>query len=231
MWIKKLRLQTAKLDEQRTFYVETLAFPLISQSPTQFSVRVGITELTFEGDPTFTDAYHFALNIPENQFDEAKAWLRQYLPLIADSAGREIFDFTSWNAHSLYFYDAAGNVVEFIARHDLPNATLSPFTIESLLCVSEIGLAADQPLETAATLLAKIEGLSVFRGEQSPTFNALGTDNGIVIIVKTRREWYPESGRHAALSPLTVELQIEEQKLYRLEMLNGHSNVTVLSPS
>jgi catechol-2,3-dioxygenase len=34
----------------------------------------------------------------------------------------EVVDYSHWNAHSIFFLDPAGTVVEYIARHDLKNA-------------------------------------------------------------------------------------------------------------
>ena len=49
-------------------------------------------------------------------------------------------DFSAWNADALYFLDPAGNVVELIARHSLPNASDAPFGPDAFLEVSEVGM-------------------------------------------------------------------------------------------
>ena len=83
--------------------------------------------------------YHFAFNIPENKINEAIKWLEKKVELI-EYGESNLISFPNWNAHSVYFYDPAGNIVEFIARHNLPNSTDREFSSESILNISEVGM-------------------------------------------------------------------------------------------
>ena len=64
----------------------------------------------------------------------------------------DVVDYSHWNAHSIFFLDPAGNVVEYIARHDLKNSDTSSFGWPDILYTSEIGLIVDDVEATAATL-------------------------------------------------------------------------------
>ena len=72
-------------------------------------------------------------------------------------------DFSHWNAHSVFFYDPAGNVVEYIARHDLKNAAPGGFGSADILYASEIAWIVDDVAATASTL-KKVVGIDQYRG-------------------------------------------------------------------
>jgi len=147
--------------------------------------------------------YHFAFNIPENQFAEARAWLTQRVPLVLGPDGEDLFTFESWNSHAIYFYDAAGNIVEFIARHDLPNSSNQPFGPASLLSVSEIGwVVAD--VRAAVDTLQNDLGLSVYANSLSDEFAAVGDPNGLFIVVKQERPWFPDTRHILSAKPAPI---------------------------
>jgi hypothetical protein len=79
------------------------------------------------GGPEFDGAYHFAFNIPENQIRSAKEWLMPRTVLLKDEQGNDYFQHSGWNSEAVYFKDPAGNILEFIARHDLSNAVDGDF--------------------------------------------------------------------------------------------------------
>lgn len=200
MKINKLELQTNDLSSQSHFYRNVLHLTTVA-GRRSLHVQVGTSELTFRqstGNPKH--AYHIAFNIPENRFEEAKAWIAERTPLIANTSGEDSFDFTNWNAHSCYFRDAAGNILEFIARHGLPNASGMPFDERGILSVSEIGIASDDVLATVAQLQGA--GMPVYDGAGSDTFSAVGDEHGLLIVVKNGRFWFPDTGTPAELIPL-----------------------------
>lgn len=203
MHIKSLQLFTADITSAlRDFYVEVLGLKMIQATADKLTLQAGMTQLEFQrrAEEAY---YHFAFNIPENQFAEGKAWLQARVSLISDSAGADEFSFRAWNAHSVYFRDPANNILELIARHDLPNASDQPFSGESLLSISEIGLAFEDVRATAANMHETF-GLDYFRGKGGDDFQAMGDDNGLFILVKPGRIWFPESGVPAYPYPMTV---------------------------
>lgn len=203
MNIKKLELLNANLGVQKLFYENILELPVKSAAST-LDVRVGTTDLVFtQAAPDFDGAYHFAFNIPENQFQAARAWISRRIPLLHDESGKEEFNSESWNSDSVYFKDAAGNVLEFIARHNLRNAVKGDFDSRQILNISEIGLPSDHVIAFADELCSSL-GLSVFKQEPNETFTPAGDDNGLFILPIKGRIWIPNSGVPAKLLPIKV---------------------------
>jgi catechol-2,3-dioxygenase len=215
MHITELRLKTADLSGQRAFYADTLHLPLVAETADLLTIGAGHTRLIFERSDT-APRYHFAFNVPENQLEAARQWLKERVSLISLN-GKDVFDFASWKAHSVYFYDAAGNVLECIARHRLPNASDRPFDAANLLNISEIGIAAADVRATVGKLMDDL-GLPVFDGAGSDSFTALGDDSGLFIVVKQGRVWYPESGVPANVGALTVTGALYDGRQFTLQM-------------
>lgn len=190
--ILRLELQTAQpLPELLRFYRDLLGLEVAEQTPNRLTIVAGRTVIAFEkaspedGEP----AYHFAFNIPENKIWEAREWQRERTPILKRPPGEfshpdhdDVTHFWHWNAHSIFFEDPAGNLLEYIARHDLPNATSGPFTSEDILYVSEIGfMARDVP--AFGETLRQGTGLDLyFAGGDS--FRALGDPNGLLLVLQ-----------------------------------------------
>lgn len=203
MNITYLELQTRDLHAQRDFYAETLELP-VKLSPRRLEVQAGKTTLVFTpAPPDFDGAYHFAFNIPENQFQAAKAWISNRIPLLHDEIGKDEFASESWKSNSVYFKDAAGNVLEFIARHNLKNAVLGDFESQQILNISEIGLPSKDVIAFANELCSKLS-LSVFQQKPGETFTPVGDDHGLFILPIQDRIWIPNSGVPAQLLPVKV---------------------------
>lgn len=179
------------------FYRETLGLPAAGPA----AVRAGASILGFRQGHT-GGAHHFAFNVPHNQLQEAKAWVRRRAPIIAQD-GREDYDFSAWDAEAFYFSDPEGNVVECIARRRLPNASDAPFGPGSLLEVSEVGLPVPD-VGAAAVALRRALGVPEWR-PPTPTFAPLGDEHGLLIVVNEGREWFP-THRPAAVSAMSVRV-------------------------
>ncbi|WP_210490436.1 VOC family protein [Rufibacter aurantiacus] len=190
MMIQRLHLSARNLPKQRYFYTQTLGLALLDASQTSFTFQAGASRITFEqAGKTETPHYHFAFNIPENQLTEAKAWLQSRTSLLAKDGADEFLFAPAWNAEGIYFQDLDGNVLEFICRHNLATATAAPFGVESIICVSEVGLVAPE-VAPVVGLLAQTAGMEVWQ-EAGPDFKALGTETGLFILVKEGRSWFP----------------------------------------
>ena len=124
-----------------------------------------------------------------------------------------IANFESWNAKAIYFYDNNNNIVEFIARHDLNNATEKPFDTSIIESISEIGIVTEKPIELAENLIES-SGLYYFdKSTKNEQFAALGNDNGLFIIVETNRKWYPtehKAERHFCRVNIEIDGNIKE---------------------
>lgn len=202
MKIRRLELLTADLEAQKGYYANVLELPVRS-SATTLEVQAGHTELLFTGAPQFDGAYHFAFNIPENQFQAARAWIASRVPLLRDESGKEEFKSESWNSESVYFKDAAGNVLEFIARHDLKNPGSGDFNSGQILSVSEIGLPSENVVGFATELSKRLD-VPFFRQDPNETFTPVGDDEGLLIVPAKDRIWIPNSGVPARLLSVRV---------------------------
>src|SRR5687767_6219725 len=174
---------TASLDELKKFYTSLIGLPLVSEQADRFMIRAGETTIRFiksnEKEPA--PFYHFAFNIPENKILKAREWQLKRTPLSAtpsqlfdENYPKDIRHFQHWNAHSVFFWDPAGNLVEYIARHDLKNNADGEFTSNDLLCASEIAFIV-QDTETIADEIKSSFGLSQYRGGDE-NFRAIGDE-------------------------------------------------------
>ena len=203
MNITYLELPTKDLIAQRDYYSKALELP-VNLSAERLEVQTRTTTLVFtQVSPNFDGAYHFAFNIPENQFHVAKAWIASRIPLLHDETGKDEFESEDWNSQSVYFKDAAGNVLEFIARHNLKNAVSGEFDSRQILNVSEIGLPSEDVIAFAKDLCYRLD-LSVFKQEPNQIFTPVGDDHGLFILPVKDRIWIPNSGVPAKLLPVKV---------------------------
>ncbi|MCA0756158.1 VOC family protein [Paenibacillus sp. N4] len=190
MRIEKAKFQTASLKTIRSFYEELLGLPVVRSEEESFTVKVGWSEITFnetESAAREGHYYHFAFTVPENKLPEAKAWIEAKTS-IGVEAGKDISFSESWNSHSVYFEDPAGNILELIARHTMGNAVDRPFDPQlDLLGVSEIGV----PTKDVPEATDRLEELGVMTYKsRSDSFNPVGDDEGLFILVSPGRRWH-----------------------------------------
>lgn len=203
MHIAELELTAAAPHALAPFYAEVLGLP-ISLAGGALAVRVGASLLRFV--PGQAGVYHFAMNVPRQRIADAVVWLAPRASLLADSAGQTVFHTDSWDSDAVYFRDPVGNILELIARHSLPDeppdAADAPFGPQCLRCISEIGIACDDVPASIAAYCALL-GAQPY-SESSASFAPIGDERGLLILVKTGRVWFPETGIPAARLPLTV---------------------------
>jgi catechol 2,3-dioxygenase-like lactoylglutathione lyase family enzyme len=191
MNILELELLTANINETELFYNEVIGFKTVSKNNSSISFRAGSTQLTFRSSENIKPVYHFAFDIPNNKLLEAFAWIAKKTEILDVIPPEKIADFYNWNAKSFYFYDNNGNILEFIARFSLDNASEKPFNGKSIVSVSEIGFVAKNVAQLSDEICKKY-ALSVF--SKQPKLNkfiVLGTDTGLFILVEENRDWYP----------------------------------------
>jgi catechol-2,3-dioxygenase len=208
MNITFLELSANDLIAQQDYYSQVLELP-VNVSAGKLEVQAGETKLVFTpADSDFDGAYHFAFNIPENQFHAAKIWISNRISLLHDETGKDEFESESWNSNSVYFKDTAGNVLEFIARHNLKNAVEGEFDSSQILNVSEIGLPSEDVIAFANEICGRL-GLSVFKQEPGATFTPIGDDHGLFILPIKDRIWIPNSGVPAKLLPVKINVEAD----------------------
>jgi len=206
MLIDELVLQTGDPAGLRDFYTQVLGLPEVPGGGDTLTIQIGRSRLAFQPAAVeWSGYYHFAFDVPENQLPDAKAWLGGRVPLIPDQYGADQFHFDSWNSDSLYFYDPAGNILEFIARHNQPNHATTPLGPTSLLAVTEIGLACDDVPGLVARLRTEM-GLEVYADQAGDQFAPVGDEDGLLIVVQQGRIWFPDTGKRAVCAPVALTL-------------------------
>lgn len=212
--IRRLVLRTAcPLPEMRDFYANVLGLSTKlnfaaapAADPVSLAIQAGTTTIEFLPVAAERPIYHFAFNIPENLLAAARRWLHSRVALTPASDGEIEHAFPRWNAHALYFDDPAGNILEFIARHDLTNARSDDvFSARDILYASEIGIVVDDVPAAVGEMGATL-GLVPFRGLRSEDFTAVGSDDQLLILVRRGRPWHAGDGRIADVFPTQVEL-------------------------
>lgn len=201
--ISEIRLHTAKLAALEKFYRDDLGLTVRRESA-KLTVHAGTTRIIFDEVESNEPFYHVAFNIPENKLEGARRWQKQRTPLLKRGQN-EVIHFSNWNAHSVFFHDPAGNILEYIARHDLPNAAEGEFTPADILYASEIGLVVDDVPATVALVQREL-GLGVYKN-QSRYFAPLGDEHALLILVQRKRLWTPDKKREAEVHPLTATIR------------------------
>lgn len=191
MRLELIKIQTNAISKAIEFYNKILGLSILEKDPTSVSFQVGTSVLKFTENKDFDSVYHLAFNIPENKLNQAIQWCTNKADLIKIDDSNVIKNYENWNANAIYFYDNNGNILEFIARHDLNNHQAEQFGTNSILNISEIGLVHETPLLLGQELINK-HGLDFFsKNYNSDNFTAIGDDEGLLIIVKPYRNWYP----------------------------------------
>jgi hypothetical protein len=191
MNILELELLTDVIDETEQFYTDVVGLKMLSKNNSSISFEAGATKITFRASNNIKPVYHFAFDIPNNRLPEAFACIEKKTKILEVVPPEKIADFYNWNAKSFYFYDNNGNVVEFIARFSLQNASDKPFDGSSIVSVSEIGFVSKNVSHLSDAICKKYD-LSIF--QKQPKLNkfiVLGTDTGLFILVEENRNWYP----------------------------------------
>lgn len=210
--IKHVTLQTNRLREMKYFYTNTLGLALIYEDEESFCIAVGTSQLEFttkdvKGNPY----YHFAFNIQSNKFDEAKSWIKERVVLNLED-GEDEADFSHLPAHSFYFYDPSGNIVEFISRHSVSMAGKEPFTPKGILNISEIGLTVDDAIKAGQQLIEYGIYERNNRPLSSTSLNFMGdsTTGVFILLIQPGRRWI-FSDKVSVIFPLGITLASGDQ--------------------
>lgn len=205
MKIEFLKLYTPNPEAQFSFYGEVLELPVKWLSEDVLRVEAGYSVLEFEKDPN-AKPYHIAFHIPAQQEKKALEWLEERVEILPDGA-EKIVDFPAWQAKSMYFYDSDENILEFISRKHIFEPASAEFSAESILGISEIGLAICN-VEEAFNFLNSNFGLMKFSGDYE-RFCATGDDEGLFIIIdKNKKDWIP-TGDPAFAAPFEIKISVK----------------------
>ena len=130
MKIKKVvetSIYSSNLEKMKDFYVDKLGLELVSQQSDRHVflnrdknmllifnyATTGAEKETYHGAPTTPSIVHFAFEIEEEQYEEAKKLLLENDIQVE----KEIVWENDIKSRSIYFRDPANNLVEFITRN------------------------------------------------------------------------------------------------------------------
>jgi len=202
--LKEVTLYANSLGEIGKFYLDMLELPIARETNETISFKAGASILTFKQSSEYDSPYyHFAFNITENKHEQAVQWLKYKGVTINQIDGKDLLYSQSWNSHSIYFYDPAGNIVEFIARHDIPDAGQGDFGSGDIQNVSEIGLPVENVQQASQSLQNKY-GVKVYKSSND-LFAPLGDESGLFIISGLSRIWLG-SNKKVSVFPLVIDI-------------------------
>ncbi|MBI3408402.1 MAG: hypothetical protein HY040_08600 [Planctomycetes bacterium] len=187
-------LTAAPLPRMKEFYHDSLGLRVVEDRRDRLTIAGGQTNITFVPAPSDAGQpfYHFAFNIPENKIRAARDWQRERSPLLpipqrlrhADYPN-DVVNYSHWNAHSIFFFDPAQNVVEYIARHDLRNRAHGGFESRDILYASEVAFVVDD-VAAAVQRMRESVALEQYRGGDSQ-FRAIGDERGLLLVMRRGR--------------------------------------------
>jgi len=224
MKIEEIRLYAERLDALKDFYGVQLELPIIASSNTSITFSVGSSRLTFlQSDSVANPFYHFAFNIEESKNGLAIEWLKSRGININQVDDHDESYFESWNCHSIYFYDPAGNIVEFIARHNQQHESYSEFTTKDIMNISEIGLPSNDVMELSTYIQEEFKEQIYLSG--SAAFTPIGDEEGLLILSSLQRIWLG-SDKESEIFPL--EIVINKGKSETKQLLQYPYKVTTI---
>ncbi|AWH86645.1 hypothetical protein HYN59_16705 [Flavobacterium album] len=191
MTIIEIELLSDDLTETTRFYKKVLGLDPYAAEKDLVTFSIGVTKLIFRRSAGIKPVYHFAIDVPNNRFEEAYRMMKWRTEIISGGPSGDIVDFTNWDAKSFYFLDNNGNILEFITRYSNKNFSNYPFSSNSYINISEIGMVTNNVTELAETLV-KEYGLPIFhRQPRGENFTVVGDDDGLFILGSKGRDWYP----------------------------------------
>jgi catechol-2,3-dioxygenase len=205
MQIHSVAITVPDPQETAEFLWKTLDLPM-TKSNGAIQVQVGASTLLIEeGDMEPEGYYHLAFEIPENTIIPARDLLHSRTAILPAGDDGIITASDAWNAHSVYF-NAPGNLnLELIARHRQNNAISTPFKFGDIQYISEVGI----PVEDTGRATGQIKqafGLDPFT-PPSDEFAPVGTDDGLLIVVRSGRTWFPTESQNTTSRPLTITIE------------------------
>lgn len=167
------------------FYGETLGFHCEIKE-NGVLIELGYSTLLIEKANVKRTPIHLAFHIATGSILTTKNWLDSKVQWLERNSQR-IVEFPDWNARSFFFLDSMGNILEGIERPDRPISTFQ-LGQEGFIGLAEVGLPTTHFEEVKANILQ--HGLGLY-DEGNQDFAALGNYEGLLILVREGRPWFP----------------------------------------
>jgi catechol 2,3-dioxygenase-like lactoylglutathione lyase family enzyme len=197
------------------FYARVLQLP-VEQAGADAVVQAGRTRLVLR--PSAQGrwmSYHIAFGVSLAHFDALRRTVAARTPLIT-AGGEDVIVHSNWDAVAFYFRDPAGNILECIAHRAGPSGGAGEAGAATIQSVCEVGVVVDDVPATARELGGALRA-APFRGEPDADFGAVGTERGLLIVVRRGREWYPSTGVSAEAAPLRLAVTSEDGARHAVE--------------
>jgi len=191
MEIERITIFSSQIEKQYQFYCNQLMFYCVEKNENYFCVKAGSSLLQIQkSDWNITPCYHLALNIEPSLFLESFTYLQQKNISFLESENKVLIDFPDWNARSIYFKDAEGNILECIARYNLQHHQYDRlFSSEDIISISEIGVPVNDISKFLDTIKSNTS-IEIWKS-YGQWFFAAGDERGLLIIVPEKHKWFP----------------------------------------
>ncbi|PKR85271.1 VOC family protein [Heyndrickxia camelliae] len=190
MKIYGVQLKAYHLEKMKEFYTNLLQMSLVYEDKNSFAVLAGTTRVHFEKDEE-QPYYHVCFHLGSAFFDHIFNKLKKKNLLLSNEEG-EISMY--WKGKQAYFFDPDGNILEILER-PLPHKEQ-----EGWLRVGEIGMPSSNTYDLREYLSSFLE--NKYKAEND-SFSFFGEENGVGVIVKEGRNWYP-TNRPASIHPIKL---------------------------
>ena len=206
MEILELTIPSTNIEGQRLLFSQTLGFQVELISNDHIAVSCGNTRLCFvQSGEQFL--FHYCFLVPPGCLSSIVSFLDQREFEALHYAGKRVVDFG--NGKSVYFYDADGNIAEFIERPSLGMESQAEFTISDVLCVNEIGIPSKNPIDYAQQLIREFGIQPMVDGIWREDFVWCGDFQGVFLVTKLGRNWMPTE-KPAQYNPVRVKFKTQE---------------------
>jgi len=191
MKIEKVTIFSSQIEKQYQFYCDQLRLSCIEKDDNFFCIKVGSSLLQIQkNNEDVRSGYHLAFNIEPSLYLEAASFLQGQQIQLLESENKVLIDFPDWKARSIYFRDAEQNILEYIARYNLPHHQYDRlFGAGDILCISEIGVPVNEPKEFISSIKSNTE-IEIWKS-YGQSFNAMGDEEGLLIVVPEKHKWFP----------------------------------------
>lgn len=199
--LEQVTLYTHQLKQLKRFYMNVLNFPINEITSNSFNIKIGTSTIKFI-EQEKEARYHFAINIPGNQFTIIKDWVRDRYPLETNEGVDEVYR-VKFASDSFYIKDPSGNLVEFIGRRS--RDFLGTFTLDAFYNLSEISIVTDSVNEVGELIQDQAIPLYFTSVIDEKGVNYLGKDDSFLVLTPNGRKW-AFSNERAIISPLIIHL-------------------------